>query len=184
MKCPRSAAVVAAPASLGVHLGLPGADPEALKSLVLDSWLVAGADVAVLQAQPQAVGGPVRGGQLRVGRRELRQVQQPRVVAEVVVEKVRPAVQPQSPPDQAVELPQEEVGQVERRRLRVVQRCERRPPGQALVAVRPGQPPDAAAFHHGVQAAPRATAPVPDENLLVRPARRRVATARRDTDRG
>ena len=70
----------------------------------------------------------------------LRQQHDAPVVAEVGVAQFGMAVEPERPPHQRVEVLGEEVGQVERAGLRLVQRREQLRSGHELVAVVAGQP--------------------------------------------
>jgi hypothetical protein len=101
---------------------------------------VARAPLLVRKAEPV---GRRPGARPEVGVVRLREVEQAPVVAEVVVEKPRVAVEPEPADDERLEVASKEVGEVEGRGLRVVQLLPRLVPGQEAVTVRTGEPLDA-----------------------------------------
>src|SRR5512135_3754681 len=97
---------------------------------VAAGWLVTGgdrrdgrtelavADLPSLEAQAEASGAPPR-PQRELGIVGLGEVDDPTVVAEVERQELRVGIQAKTPDDQAVEVPGQEVGQVEGPRLLV-----------------------------------------------------------------
>ena len=106
----------------------------------------------------------------QLGRRALREPDDPLVVAEVVVPQLRVAVEAEAAHDDPVEGADEEVGQVVRARLVAVERA-----GEELVAVRALEPRVA------VESAARAAVRVGDDDVVVaRRARRPRRRSARD----
>ena len=77
------------------------------------------------------------------------------------------AVEPEAADHERVEVPREEVGQVEGRGLGVVELLPGVVAGEEAVAVRAGQPLDAVPLEHRVELAAGAAVGVRDEHALV-----------------
>ena len=108
----------------------------------------------------------------------LRQQHEPAVVAEVHRQQRRVAVEPETLPDQRVEVLGQEVGEVERARLGVVEGGEPFAPGEELVAVGTGESLDARVLgEERVERPAGAAVGVGDEHARARCRRRRSPRA-------
>src|SRR5262245_53322108 len=97
--------------------------------------------------------------------RRLGEVDEAAVIAEIGLLQLRMPVDAERADDQAVEMTQQEVRQVERAGLRLRERGEDRRLGVELVAMRAGDALDALLAQDGVEFAPRAAIGVGDEDL-------------------
>ena len=153
-----------APAVAGGHLGRDVPPPDhghRRHGGQLPPWMacldgrgeVAEAGRAALEGEPQAVGRGARlGGQVRVV--GLGEVDEPAVVAEVVGSELRMAVEAEADDHESLELAGQEVGQVERPELLVLEGGEGSGAGVELVAVGARDALDALALEHGVEGPP------------------------------
>jgi len=89
------------------------------------------------------------------------------VIAEVLLLELRVAVDPEPADDERVEVPREEIGEVEGRRLGVVHLLPSGIPGEEAVAVGTGKALDAMNIEHVVERAPGAAVGVRHEDALV-----------------
>jgi hypothetical protein len=122
--------------------------------------------VAVLEAEAEPVGGGP-GAVDEIGVLDLRQVDEPCVVAEVVVAELGVAVESEVPDHESIEVPDQVVGEVEGPDLGVLEFGEGRVAGEELVAVGARQAFDSEFLADGVQPATGATVGVADEDLVV-----------------
>jgi len=120
----------------------------------------------VLEAQAEAAGRPARGSdQRRIV--DLGQIDEPSVVAEVLVAQLGMAVQAEPADDQPVEVAREEVGQEERRGFLLGQSREVGATRIELVAVGAREALHALLLDHRVEHAAGATVGVGDEHTVV-----------------
>src|SRR5581483_983055 len=97
------------------------------------------AGLADFEREPQEGSRLPRMGEQVVGRL-LRQIDDPPVVPEIIVEEFRVPVEAESCNQETLEMPGEKVGQVERARFRFVDLLEGLEPGIERIAVRTGEP--------------------------------------------
>ena len=101
------------------------------------------------------------------GRRSGRGRHQAPVVAEVHRQQLRVAIEAEAADHEPIEVPGEEIGQVERARLLVGQRGEGRPAGVDLVAVRALEPGDALGLEHAIEQPTGSAIRIGDEDPVV-----------------
>ena len=131
-------------------------------------------DVAVLEAQAEAIGGQLTGGHHVVAGR-LREQHDAGVVAEVRRQQLGVTVEAEPLPHQGVEVAGQEVGQEERAGLGVVQLGEQLGTGEDLVAVGAGQAFDPGMLsQQGVEVTAGAAVRVGHEHRAVTERRRAV----------
>lgn len=125
------------------------------------------ADVVVFEGEAETFGG----GTARLdygGVIALTEEQDAGVVAEVQVPQLRVAVDAESADDECIEMPSEEVGEIERSELVLLPVREHVGPGKELVAVRAGKANGAGAFEGCVEESPGAAVGVADKNAVER----------------
>ena len=118
------------------------------------------------EGEAEPVGGGLGLGG-RFGIVELGEMDDAAVVAEIVVAQLREAVEAEPLDDQRVEMPGEEVGQIERAGLLLGQRRESLLAGEEGVAMRALDAPDAFFGEDAVERAARAAVAVEAEDLVV-----------------
>ena len=159
---------------LGDHLGGDVAPPDdgqrpAIRRPPADrSGEIAETGLPLLEVQTEPVGcrpGPAR----RVPGPPSARGTEPPVVAEVKLEQLGVLVQPEAAPHDPLEVPCQEIGQVERADLFLLERFERRGAGIELVAVGAGDALDAleVALQHPVEETARAAVGVRHEDPVV-----------------
>ena len=125
------------------------------------------ADVVVLEGEAESIGGGAarfdHGGVVA-----LTEEQDTRVVPEVHIPQLRVTVDAESADDKRVEMPSEEIGEIERAELTLLPFREHVSPGEELVAVCSGKPYGAGAFEGRVEEPSGAAVGVADENPVER----------------
>ena len=125
----------------------------------------------MLEGEAEADRGTARGID-EVGRIGLGEVDDPAVVPEVVDQKLGVAIEPQAPDDQSIEVPHQEVGQVERPGFLVGKGREAGRAGIHLVAMGAGQAFDSLLREHAIEEPACTAVGVGDEDPVVGPAGR------------
>ena len=97
------------------------------------------------------------------------EIQEASVVPEILRQQLRMSVEPQAADHERVEVPGEEVREIEGGRLLVVHRLPRVVPGEEAVAMSSRKPLDAVSVEHLVERATRTAVGVCDEDSLVAP---------------
>jgi len=120
----------------------------------------------MLEGEAEPV-GRATGHREEVGVVRLGEIDDPGVVGEVGRLELGMAVDAETANDEPLEVPGEEVGQPEGRRLVIGHRGEVRPAGEELVAVGAGQALDALLGEDGVEEAAGPAVGVGDEDLVV-----------------
>src|SRR5262245_57035840 len=129
-----------------------------------DEVAVAGPPLLVLEPEPLC-GSACSRTQIAVLR--LCEVQKTAVVPEVLLEQLGVPVETEPADDDRVEVPRQEVGEVEGRRLGIVELLPGGVPGQKPVAVRAGEPLDAVPLEHLVELASGSAVGVGDEHASI-----------------